>query len=345
MKPLVRSALAGLATGARSQSALAACARTPGRGGRLDRFLNRKRVRKSLTRSAAFELVTDKLPVTPARTAPPSVAARVTLGAVTGALVSSRSGGSGRAGALVGAAHLGGVDVRGPALPRGWRQRGPAATCPERRSRTRRRCCSRSGRPGRDADPGHRRRRLHRRQLRPAHRRAAPGRAGHGAGRAHLRGQRLQPGPGPRPDRARRGRHRRRRARRPAGRRDRPRRALRGRVAQRQLAARPRAVRADQPRRHVHDPRGRAPPRRAAAPHLHRRGLRRPRARRPGEVHAGDAVQPVQPVQRDEGGLGPAGARVGALVRSRGHDLELLEQLRARTSTSRSSSRARSPTC
>jgi uncharacterized membrane protein len=103
MKPLVRSAFAGLATGARSQSALAACARAPGRGGRLERFLNRKRVRKSLTRSAAFELVTDKLPVTPARTAPPSVAARVSLGALTGALASSRAGGSGRQGAVVGA--------------------------------------------------------------------------------------------------------------------------------------------------------------------------------------------------------------------------------------------------
>jgi uncharacterized membrane protein len=103
MHPLARSAAAGIATGARSTSALAACARTPGRGSRLERFLNRKRVRQSLKRSAAFELVTDKLPVTPARTAPPSAAARVTLGAVTGALVSSRAGGSGRAGAVVGA--------------------------------------------------------------------------------------------------------------------------------------------------------------------------------------------------------------------------------------------------
>jgi uncharacterized membrane protein len=103
MKPLARSAAAGLASGARSMSALAACARTPGRGSRTDRFLNRKRVRTSLKRSAAFELVTDKLPVTPSRTAPPSVAARLTLGAVTGALASSRAGGSGRSGAVVGA--------------------------------------------------------------------------------------------------------------------------------------------------------------------------------------------------------------------------------------------------
>ena len=50
---------------------------------------------------------------------------------------------------------------------------------------------------------------------------------------------------------------------------------------------RPVAVRADQPRRHVHAPRGGAQARRPAAPHLHRRGLRRPRARRPGEVHRG----------------------------------------------------------
>ncbi|MDT4911128.1 MAG: hypothetical protein QOC66_256 [Pseudonocardiales bacterium] len=103
MHPLARAAAAGLATGARSMTALAACARTPGLGGRADRFLNRKRVRKSLTRSAALELVTDKLPVTPPRTAPPSVAARVTLGAVTGALVSARAGGSGRSGAVFGA--------------------------------------------------------------------------------------------------------------------------------------------------------------------------------------------------------------------------------------------------
>ena len=60
-----------------------------------------------------------------------------------------------------------------------------------------------------------------------------------------------------------------------------------------------------------------------------RRGLRRPRARRPGEVHRADPLQPVQPVLVDEGRQRPAGARLGALVRREGDDLELLEQLRA----------------
>ena len=117
--------------------------------------------------------------------------------------------------------------------------------------------------------------------------------------------------------------------RRPPGRRHRSGRPLRRRVAQRQLAARPVAVRAHQPRRHVHDPRGGAQARRPAAPHLHRRGVRRPRTRRPGQVHPADAVQPVEPVQLDQGRLGPARPRVGALVRRPRHDLELLEQLRA----------------
>ena len=67
-----------------------------------------------------------------------------------------------------------------------------------------------------------------------------------------------------------------------ARRRRRRRRALRRRVAQRQLAARPVAVRPDQPRRHLHAARGGPQARRAVPPHLHRRGLRRPRARRPG---------------------------------------------------------------
>ena len=92
---------------------------------------------------------------------------------------------------------------------------------------------------------------------------------------------------------------------------------------------RPVAVPADQHHRHVHDPRGGAEARRPAAPHLHRRGVRRPRARRPGEVHAADALQPVEPLLLDQGRLRPAGAGLGALVRHPRHDLQLLEQLRA----------------
>ena len=79
----------------------------------------------------------------------------------------------------------------------------------------------------------------------------------------------------------------------------------------------PAAVRADQRRRHVHAARGGAPARRAAAPRLDRRGLRRPRARRPGALPRDDAVQPVEPLLGDQGGQRPAGARLGPLVRRR----------------------------
>jgi hypothetical protein len=103
MRPLLRAGLAGIATGARSFSVLAACARTPGRDTRTERVLHRPIVRKTLGRSRLGELVGDKLPVTPPRTSPPSLAGRVAFGALTGALVSARAGGSSRAGALVGA--------------------------------------------------------------------------------------------------------------------------------------------------------------------------------------------------------------------------------------------------
>ena len=79
---------------------------------------------------------------------------------------------------------------------------------------------------------------------------------------------------------------------------------------------------------HLHPARGRSRTRQAVPPHLHRRGLRRPRARRPGAVHRGHALQPVQPVLGDQGGLGPAGPRLGAVLRRAGDDLELLQQLR-----------------
>ena len=54
---------------------------------------------------------------------------------------------------------------------------------------------------------------------------------------------------------------------------------------------------------------------------------------------------PSQPLLRDQGRQRPAGARLGPLVRRAGDDLQLLQQLRPATSTSRSSSRGRSPTC
>ena len=65
-----------------------------------------------------------------------------------------------------------------------------------------------------------------------------------------------------------------------------------------------------------------------AAPRLHRRGVRRPRARRPDALHRGHALQPEQPLLRDQGRLGPPGPRLGAQLRRARDDLQLLEQLR-----------------
>ena len=84
-----------------------------------------------------------------------------------------------------------------------------------------------------------------------------------------------------------------------------------------------------EPDRHLHDPRGRPQARRAPASHLHRRGVRRPRPRGRRPVHRGHQVRPVLAVFRHQGGLGPAGAGVGALVRRARHAVELREQLRA----------------
>ena len=174
----------------------------------------------------------------------------------------------------------------------------------------------------------HRWGRFHRQQLRPPHPRHPSRRRGDRARRAHLCGLHGIARRCDGPDHLRRGGRGGCRAGRPARRRRRRRRALRGRVAQRQLARRPQPLRAHQPDRHLHPARGRAPARRALPPHLDRRGLRRPRARRPQEVHRGHPLQPELALLLDQGGLRPAGAGLGALVRAAGHDLELLEQLR-----------------
>jgi len=52
-------------------------------------------------------------------------------------------------------------------------------------------------------------------------------------------------------------------------------------------------------------------------------------AGRPGEVRADDALQPLLPLLLIQGRKRPARARLGALLRRGGHDLQLLEQLRA----------------
>ena len=55
------------------------------------------------TLAAAVELVIDKLPATPSRTAPPGLIARIVMGALTGACVATAGGQQALAGALLGA--------------------------------------------------------------------------------------------------------------------------------------------------------------------------------------------------------------------------------------------------
>ena len=96
-------------------------------------------------------------------------------------------------------------------------------------------------------------------------------------------------------------RYRRRRARRRVDGIRRRGRALRRRIAQRQLAARSAPVPAHQPVWHVHVVGGGAQARHPVSPHLHRRGIRRPGPRRPGQVHRVHPLQPVLAVLLDEG--------------------------------------------
>ena len=81
-------------------------------------------------------------------------------------------------------------------------------------------------------------------------------------------------------------------------------------------------------RGHLPAPRGRAAARQAAAPRVDRRGLRRPRARRPRPVHRDHPAEPVEPVLGVEGRGRPAGPCLDPFVRDHRHPLELLEQLR-----------------
>ena len=84
-----------------------------------------------------------------------------------------------------------------------------------------------------------------------------------------------------------------------------------------------------QHRRHVHHPRGGAPPRTAPAPHLHRRGLRRPGARTTAEKFTeATPYDPSSPYSATKAG---SDMLVRAWVRSFGiarDDLQLLQQLR-----------------
>ena len=92
------------------------------------------------------------------------------------------------------------------------------------------------------------------------------------------------------------------RARRRAVRRARRGRALRGREPQRQLARGPPPVPRHEHHRHVHAARGGAQARHPLPPHLHRRGLRRPRARRSREVHRETPYNPSSPYSSTKAG-------------------------------------------
>lgn len=93
MNPLLptvgRAALLGLATGARSFTGVAAqVAATPSLSPRQpERALGRLRVKAVVGLLALGELVGDKLPTTPSRLAPPVLASRLGLAAVTALLV------------------------------------------------------------------------------------------------------------------------------------------------------------------------------------------------------------------------------------------------------------------
>ena len=91
----------------------------------------------------------------------------------------------------------------------------------------------------------------------------------------------------------------------------------------------PDAVRPDQPGRHLRAARGGPQGRRPVPPRLDRRGVRRPRPRRPEALHRGHAVPAQQPLLRHQGRLRPPGAGLGAQLRAARHAVELLQQLRA----------------
>lgn len=111
---LLRAALAGAASGSRSQAVLAACVLTPPGSTRLDRWLHRPSLRRSVLYGAAGELVGDKLPITPSRTDPPGLGARLALGAVTAGLIGTRRGERAALPALVGLLAAAGTTFAGP---------------------------------------------------------------------------------------------------------------------------------------------------------------------------------------------------------------------------------------
>lgn len=106
---LGRAALAGAASGARSQTALAALSLTAGPGAKEqpDRTLGRTGVKIGSTVAAVTEGVLDKLPVTPSRLEPAGLLPRIAAGAACGVIIARRTPGGSTAAALAAASLTG----------------------------------------------------------------------------------------------------------------------------------------------------------------------------------------------------------------------------------------------
>lgn len=98
----------GVIAGMRSMSAPALLSRhlsqQKGRDGSVARLLASRRTATVLTLLAGGEMVADKTPFVPSRTEPPSLAGRALAGALSGAAIADRRGGSQVGAALLGAA-------------------------------------------------------------------------------------------------------------------------------------------------------------------------------------------------------------------------------------------------
>jgi uncharacterized membrane protein len=118
MSVLARAVLFGLATGGRSTSGLAALALND----RPFASAGGSRWARRLAATAAVgEFVGDKLPQTPSRLQPAGLVPRLGLGAVTGAVLTRREGGSRNRAVLAGALGLLGATA-GSRLGVSWRQ-------------------------------------------------------------------------------------------------------------------------------------------------------------------------------------------------------------------------------
>jgi uncharacterized membrane protein len=119
---LARAALLGIGTGIRSMTPVALTARAasngllPLKGERPFDVLTRPHVADLLTVALIGEDVADKLPFTPKRTDPPGLAARIALGAWSGAILASSIARRGRTPAVVGASAAVGAAFAGMAV-------------------------------------------------------------------------------------------------------------------------------------------------------------------------------------------------------------------------------------